>query len=129
MNPPVVLEEHTLLLIVVLMLLAGAMIGAICQCIHGVESRLPAHERKPWFAWAGVFILLVLAVRPQPDLPVGRTVQAPTPADKLTVHLTDCPPGSGLTNQYIFTVESRADADPVVTGCTRIAERQYLVNH
>lgn len=32
----------------------------------------------------------------------------------------------GDTSQIIFTIESESDTQPIVTGCSRVAGRQYM---
>lgn len=128
--PPVLLAEHTLLLISVLLLLGGGFIGAILWACHRAEAQIPAGDQRAWKYLLITAVLLVALTRPGTDYvsPADRiTLRPAPPAPTLRQALAACPPHTeGMTAQIVFTIESRADADPVVTGCTRIAEQQYI---
>ncbi|HJT63117.1 MAG TPA: hypothetical protein VJ797_15715 [Burkholderiales bacterium] len=48
-------------------------------------------------------------------------------AQRHAAPLTACPPPApGMTDTIVLVVESRADAEPLVTGCSRIAERRHI---
>jgi hypothetical protein len=131
--PPVLLQEHDLILIAVLLILGGAMLGAILHAAHRASLTTPKIERRNWLALLGFAILAIGLTHPGANSgyisPADQIVLRPAPATKLTIDTSDCGPRApGHTDQLIFTIESRADADPVVTGCTRIAKQQYVVN-
>lgn len=136
--PPVAIEEHTLLIIVVLMILGGMMLGAILYAVHCAGLRTPRIERTSWLTLLGFAIILIALTRPGSNAgyvsPADRVVLQPVPTPtrpttRLTIDTTtDCGPrADGHTDQIVFTIESRADANPVVTGCTRIAERSFAI--
>lgn len=133
MHPPAVMSEFNLVLIVVLMVIGGGVLGWILCIIHAAHKHIPEEERTPWMVFFGLLTLCLVITTPadiQPQLSPADKMLAARTTPPLTIHqlLDQCPPEApGLTAEVIFTVESRADAEPAVTGCTRIAEQQYLV--
>lgn len=131
MPPPVNLNEFTLIIIVVLMIMGGTVIGWILHALHVAGRQVPPQERTPWIALFGGCIAIYVLTTPSSSSnyisPADRVVIRPAPPNtRLTIDTTDCGPRApGYTDQLVFTVESRADLDPVVTGCTRIAERSF----
>ena len=133
MSPPAVMSEFHLILIVFLMLLGGLLIGWILHATHCAEKHLPENQRKPWFIFAAVIALIVL-MKADVNVPVRLTPAEKMLAARTTPPMTwqqaldQCPPpGPGLTSQIIFTIETESDTQPRVTGCSRIAEQQYIV--
>lgn len=132
--PPAVIDEHTLILICVLMLMGGAFVAAIF-IVSQKDLDRSLETPKPWICWLGVVALFFFLTRPGPEpayISAADRVMIqhnlPRSAQHILINLNDCPgPGQGMTDQVLLLIRSRADAKPVVAGCSRIAERAYLL--
>lgn len=109
--------------------ISGAVIYAMFRSIRHERSWRAAGrdpESSPFLSGALIALLAIgswLIVFPR-DIPVRV-------ADRITtspaiVSLKDCPsPAPGLTDTIVMVIKSQADLQPTVTGCSRIAERQF----
>lgn len=130
------LNDNTITLIALLMLGGGIFIGVIARKLHQAGSSLLSDERRQQIAIGAVLLIIAaLMVDPRVDpyiAPLDRALITTPPEQitpiKITVDLNDaCPPAApGLTDQLLMTIEARSDTAPLITGCNRIAERQYL---
>lgn len=103
-----------------------------------------AKPRRPddpnWFL-GGITVIgciAVFAVADDRDARVHRAEQQrqaiaaagylPPEQARLDVNLNrDCPPRrDGLSDQLVMTISTQADTGPVITGCSRIAHRQWV---
>ncbi len=126
-------SEFHFMVVFMTAVITGGFLGWVLHAIHQAHKHLPESERRPWIVFLGLLALCVVVTTPT-DTPVRLS-----PADKmlaarttppLTINqaLSQCPPdGPGMTRQVIFTVETESDLHPRVTGCTRIAEQQYVI--
>lgn len=133
--PPAVIEEHTLILICFLMLLGGAFIAGIVLISRKDKLDQDLETPKPWILWLAIAALFIFLTRPTYETPYISAadkvmIQAglPRSAQHILVDLNDCPkPRIGMTDQVLVLIRSRADDKPTVSGCSRIAERPYIV--
>jgi hypothetical protein len=122
---------YDVILYVLLLALAIAVIAAMFAGAMALKQENP-------FSWpviVGLAMIGFLITRPveyQPG-PLDRAIAAslapaPKPRTLQQAIQEDCPPAApGHTAQIIFTVETESDTQPRVTGCSRIAEQQYIV--
>lgn len=139
--------DNTLIIIAILMLLGGAFIGIILYAQHsrGPLDHLPTREdyKSNWplgIAFAVSLIALYtwsderdrnlqarIAEQHRTQAAVAAGYLPPDRA-RLTVDLNDCPPRTdGMTDQVLMAIATQADGQHTITGCSRIAQRQYTV--
>lgn len=144
------LTDNTLIIIAVLMLLGGALIGIVLWltwCARTPLDHLPTrdHYKSHWpMGIALVFTLSALYAwtgerdrNLQARIDNQARVQALVASGyfhpdraRLTVNLNDCPPRTdGMTDQVLMAIATQADGQHTITGCSRIAQRKYVVKH
>jgi len=125
--------EPTLIAIIALITLGSAFLVVMCYAIDRAHCSMRETERLHWMALIGVIVICALMFtgsKPDPFITAldrALITEPPQPRRLFTINLADCPPQTdGTTDQLIMTISSRSDTAPEVTGCTRIAKRQYL---
>jgi len=121
--------EPTLIVIVLLMLVGGMFFGVMAHCIWTAPKQGP--DAISWTLGI-VFVAGFLALDIWNDhraevLDTALITEAIAADQQITLRLDDCgPPADGLTDQIVMTIEAKADRAPRITGCHRIAHRQYI---
>jgi flagellar basal body-associated protein FliL len=130
------ITDSSLIIIIPLMVIGGIFIGVIATLIHQSGRKLLPEERSQRIL-IGIALIAIAAstVDSRDDITISATDRAVItalrePDHLITINLADCPPQSeGSTDQLIMTITSRSDTQPEVTGCARIAQRQYTANN
>jgi hypothetical protein len=127
------ITDNTMTLISLVMLTGGIFIGVIARSLYAAGCSLMPDEREQRIMIGlALLIIAALTIDPRDDIYISAAdralIDAATLAEqKITLNLDDCGPRTdGLTDQIVMTIEAQADQAPRITGCVRIAQRQYI---
>lgn len=122
-------DDNTLILLCLLIFLGGLIVGIVLQALRATGQNFwPSERCQRAYIIAALIVIALLTVNPAPDIPLTPIDRAlvRVPPERVVVDLSHCPPAMpGTTDQLLMTIETRSDTTPLVTGCTRIAEREY----
>ena len=129
--------EPTLTVIILLMIVGGAFLGVMIHCIWTAPKEGP---NKPAWALGILFVAGFFALDIWNEHRGEAVVRAqiaeqdrihagylPRDRAEIKANINDhCGPRTDLqTHQIVMTITTESDLQPEVTGCTRIAHRQY----
>lgn len=126
------ITDSSLIIIIPLMVIGGIVIGFIARELYRQGRNLLPSERAQHIGIAIALIAIAaLTIDNRDDIYISAAdrvlIDAATLAEQqITLNLDDCGPRTdGLTDQIVMTIEAQADQAPRITGCVRIAQRQY----
>lgn len=116
----------------ILAIISIALVVAMLRAIHQARGNTTAGERRHLLILAAVVVgfgITMIDTRVKPTIAPIDHALITEPPQPVIVNLADCPEDTrGMTGQIIMTIETRSDLAPLVTGCTRIAERSFVVD-
>ena len=129
--------EPTLIVICLLMIVGGLFVGVIAHCIWTAPKEGPS---APCWTLGIIFAVGFVALDIWNDHRADSVIRAqiaeqdrihagylPRSRSQLQADINEhCGPRiDGMTDQLVMTITTASDLHPEVTGCSRIAHRQY----